>query len=60
MYACHIEYNYFGKGDCIDLSTLEDTWYLFPKSARTVVTKVSLAVEELYRMETGKEGMKPS
>ena len=54
MYACHIEYDYFGKGDCIDLSTLEDTWYLFPLTAKNVVTKISLAVEELYRLETGK------
>lgn len=50
MYACHIEFDYFGKGDCLDLSTLDDTYYLFPLHQRTVVTKVSLAVEELYRL----------
>jgi hypothetical protein len=50
MYACHIEFQYQGKGDCIDLSTLEDTYYLYPQTAREVVTKVSLAVEELYRL----------
>ena len=55
MYACHIEYNYFGKGDCIDLSTLEDTWYLYPRTARTAVTKISLAVEELYLMAKERE-----
>ena len=28
--ACHIEYNYLGKhGDCIDLNTLDDTFYIF-------------------------------
>ena len=28
MYSCHIEYDYLNKGDCIDLSTLEDTYYM--------------------------------
>ena len=29
LYSCHIEYNYLGKhGDCVDLNTLEDTWYI--------------------------------
>ncbi len=55
MYACHIEYDYFGKGDCIDLSTLEDTYYLYPRTQRTVVTKISLATEELYRIKKGSE-----
>ncbi len=31
MYSCHIEYDYMGNGDCIDLSTLEDTYYIYPK-----------------------------
>lgn len=53
MYACHIEFQYQGKGDCIDLSTLEDTYYLYPQTARTVVTKVSLAVEELHKLLAG-------
>ena len=48
MYSCHIEYEYFGKGDCIDLSTLDDTYYLFPHGSDFAVTKVSLATEELY------------
>jgi len=30
MYACHIEYNYDHRGDCIDLSTLSDTYYIYP------------------------------
>lgn len=48
MYSCHIEYEYFGKGDCIDLSTLEDTFYLFPHGSEFSVTKIALATEELY------------
>ncbi|MGH0053834.1 MAG: lysophospholipid acyltransferase family protein [Sphaerochaetaceae bacterium] len=48
MYACHIEYEYFGKGDCLDLSTLEDTFYIYPHGTDFSVTKLSLATEELF------------
>ncbi len=48
MYSCHIEYEYFGKGDCIDLSTLDDTYYLFPIGKDFSVTKIALATEELF------------
>jgi DNA-directed RNA polymerase subunit RPC12/RpoP len=50
MYSCHIEYDYFNKGDCIDLSTLEDTYYIYPQSKICSVTKISLATEELYKI----------
>ena len=50
QYAVHVEYAYrFGQHkDCIDLNTLEDTWYVFPEGADFSVTKVSLATEEIY------------
>lgn len=50
MYSCHIEYNYLGKwGDCIDLNTLDDTWYIYPDGSKPFsVTKMALATEELY------------
>lgn len=49
-YSCHIEYNYLGKhGDCIDLNTLQDTYYIYPKDCEFSVTKISLATEELYQ-----------
>ena len=48
-YSVHIEYNYLGKwGDCVDLNTLTDTWYTYPKVADCSVTKMALATEELY------------
>ncbi len=64
-YSVHIEYNYLGKwGDCVDLNTLTDTWYTYPKvpgcippgspvedldwTPRCSVTKMALATEELY------------
>ena len=51
MYSLHIEYDYFGKGDCLDLSTLDDTYYLYPIHQTNVVTKLHFAVEELYKIE---------
>jgi len=58
LYSCHIEYEYlFTHGDCVDLNTLEDTWYIYPHDCRFSVTKMALATEELYlkhMRETGK------
>lgn len=49
-YSVHIEYNYLFKyGDCVDLNTLDDTFYVYPKGGNFSVTKISLAVEELYK-----------
>jgi len=49
LYSCHIEYEYLGKfGDCVDLNTLEDTWYIYPHNCDFSVTKMALATEELY------------
>ncbi len=50
MYAVHIEYAYrFGKfRDCIDLNTMDDTWYVFPEKEKFAITKISLATEEIF------------
>ena len=49
LYSCHIEYEYLGKhGDCVDLNTLKDTWYIYPHGEDFAVTKMALATEELY------------
>jgi len=49
LYSCHIEYEYLGKyGDCVDLNTLQDTWYIYPHDCDFSVTKMALATEELY------------
>lgn len=50
MYSCHIEYDYMGKGDCIDLSTMEDTYYLYPAGTNFSATKIALATEELFKV----------
>lgn len=49
LYSCHVEYEYlFKDGDCVDLNTLEDTWYTYPYDKPFSVTKMALATEELY------------
>ena len=49
-YSVHIEYEYlFKHGDCVDLNTLTDTFYVYPKCDKFSVTKMSLACEELYK-----------
>ena len=61
LYSCHIEYEYLGKfGDCIDLNTLEDTWYIYPEPDKCefAVTKMALATEELYEDYRRKQGKK--
>jgi ribosomal protein L37AE/L43A len=51
MYSAHIEYDYLGKfGDCVDLSTLNDTYYLYPQNKKNVVTKIHFATEEIYKI----------
>jgi 1-acyl-sn-glycerol-3-phosphate acyltransferase len=55
LYSCHIEYDYLGKyGDCVDLNTLEDTWYCYPHDCEFAVTKMALATEEFYEHEKRK------
>lgn len=49
LYSCHIEYNYRGLGDCVDLNTNDDTLYIYPQTKKFSVTKISLATEELYK-----------
>ncbi len=59
LYSCHIEYEYLGKfGDCVDLNTLKDTWYIYPDPDKCefAVTKMALATEELYFDHWRKQG----
>jgi len=57
LYSCHIEYEYLFKyGDCVDLNTTEDTWYIHPYDGEFSVTKMALATEELYFDHMRKKG----
>lgn len=49
-YSCHIEYEYLRKyGDALDISTNNDTWFVYGESDEFCLTKIALAVEELYK-----------
>ncbi len=52
MYGVHIEYDYcyLRPEDCIDISTGNDSLYCYPVK-RNVVTKLSFATEELYKLK---------
>jgi 1-acyl-sn-glycerol-3-phosphate acyltransferase len=54
LYSCHIEYDYKKRGDCVDLNTPDDTFYLYPSADKFSVTKLSLATEELYKHQSRK------
>lgn len=54
MRSVHIEYDFKGRGDAIDLCTLEDTYFVFPLTARNVLTKLHFATEELHILEAKK------
>lgn len=56
MYSVHIEYNYKNRGDAIDLCTLKDTYFVFPKTAPNILTKLHFATEELYKHLIGPIG----
>ncbi len=52
MYGVHVEYDYcyIRPDDCIDISTDKDSFYCYPEK-QNVVTKLSFAVEEIYKIK---------
>ena len=53
-YAIHIEYDYKGKGGCIDLCTNTETYFVYPLNKLNSLTKLHFAVECLYDYSKGK------
>ncbi len=55
MYGVHIEYDYcyIKPFDCIDISTEKDSFYCYT-SLQNVVTKLSLATEEIFKIQSQK------
>ncbi len=49
LYSMHVEYDYLGRGDCVDISTNDDSYWLY-LSKRDAVTKLSFATEEIYKI----------
>ena len=59
MYGVHIEYDYcyLRPEDCIDISTENDSLYCYPVK-QNVVTKLSFATEELYKIKMAERAEK--
>ena len=53
LYSMHIEYDYLGRGDCVDISTSDDSYWLY-LTKRDAITKLSFATEEIYKLEREK------
>ena len=52
--SMHIEYDYHGNGDCIDISIPDDSFWCY-MSKRDVITKISFATEEIHKLAVKKE-----
>ncbi len=48
MYSVHVEYDFLGRGDAIDIATDKTTYFMFLKTAKNNLTKIHFATEELY------------
>lgn len=51
--SIHIDYAYkkrgtVKRGQALDINTISDTWFIFPKTENEVITKIHFAVEALY------------
>ena len=53
-YSVHTEYNYRNKGQCITLSTLDDSFFLFPMEEGFNATKIQFATEYMYELHEEK------
>ena len=58
MTSIHTEYDYRGKGQCITLSTVDNTYFLFPKEQGFNATKIQFATEYLYECTKSAEKSK--
>ena len=46
--SIHTEYDYRGKGQCVTLSTPDNTYFIYPLEEGFNATKIQFAVEYLY------------
>ena len=48
MHSCHIEYDYKGKGDALELCDTQRTFFVYPKTAKNILTKLHFATTALF------------
>ena len=46
--SAHVEFNYKGRGNCVDIATLEETWFAFPLNKGANICKFNFATEALF------------
>lgn len=51
--SMHIEYDYLGRGDCVDISIPDDSFWCY-LTKRDAITKISFATEEIHKKTVGK------
>ena len=51
--SMHIEYDYLGRGDCVDISVPDDSFWCY-LTKRDAITKISFATEEIHKRAVGK------
>ncbi|MBQ8797947.1 MAG: hypothetical protein IJZ55_00110 [Lachnospiraceae bacterium] len=51
--SMHIEYDYLGRGDCVDISIPDDSFWCY-LTKRDAITKISFATEEIHKRAIGK------
>lgn len=52
LFSVHTEYDYRGKGQCITLSTPDNTYFIYPLQEGFNATKIQFATEYLYERRT--------
>lgn len=52
--SMHIEYDYHKRGDCVDISIPEESFWCY-LSKKDVITKLSFATEEIHKMAMKKD-----
>ena len=53
-FSIHTEYDYRGQGECITLSTPDNTYFLYPLEEGFSATKLQFATEALWQRTTKK------
>lgn len=54
-FSIHTEYDYRGQGECITLSTPDNTYFLYPLEEGFRATKIQFAAEALWRRAQGEK-----
>ena len=57
LYSTHIEYDYLGRGDCVDISDGDDSYWCY-LTKRDQITKISFATEEIYQAALAKKNFR--